>query len=111
MKGKPQVHFWTEMIERNPGSGVPNVLAINVCRAWDVPANGVFMIFTSDEMLAWDSRQRCRDLVLKKLEARERALVNYYGRTAKHHLADITLLPSERRERNAAHAPEHKFNR
>ena len=35
-------------------------------------------------------------------EAREKALVDWYGRQAKHHLADTELLPSERRARTAA---------
>lgn len=112
MKAKPQIHFWTEVIERHSiHTRIPNVLALNACRAWMFPANGVFMIFTSDELLSWDSRRHCRELVAKKLEARERALLDYYGRHFRHHLDQIEFTPAERRARTdaAARAREHEF--
>ena len=119
MKGKPQPHFWIEKIgyldNGPPGPGYigTTVYALNVCRAWDLPANGVFLIFRHDELYSvrtnphsgykWtEKNQHCYDLALKKLEAREKALVDWYGRQAKHHLADTELLPSERRARTAA---------
>lgn len=126
MKGKPQIHFWIERVgileNGPPGPGYvgTTVYALNCCRSWDVPANGVFMLFMHEELFGFHKygeisypvkHQRPRDLVAAKLEARERALVDFYGRSAKHHLDQIELTPKERRARAAARAAaeEHQF--
>lgn len=124
MKNKPQAHFWIEKIgvlehgkPGNKGYQGTTVYALNVCRSWDVPANGVFMIFMHHELFVlrgtkpnqWIARNEvCYEKVMRKLEARERALVAWYGRTAKHHLDQIELTPAERREHNASPA-QHQF--
>jgi hypothetical protein len=128
MKGKPQIHFWKERVgaleNGPPGPGYigTTIYAVSACRDWDLPANGVFMLFMHDECHDGHGRDASgkyfyippkkdwRRLLTEKLEAREKALVNWYGRSAKHHLADFALTPSERqaltrqRESQAAEA-------
>lgn len=125
MKAKPQVHFWHERIgwleEGEPGTknyrGTA-VYAVSACRAWDVPANGVFMIFLHQECRGAHTEKGYRAptvdyrrLLIEKLEARERALVNYYGREARHHLDQFELTPAERRTSITARdqASEYEF--
>ena len=111
MKDKPKIHFWMEPVEINAAKDLPSVYVINACRAWEEPAMGVFMIFRSDECAGWIKRHACQDLVAKKLEAREQALINYYGRSFKKYLDQIELTPAEKRSRANVRpaAEEHQF--
>jgi hypothetical protein len=109
MKGKPQVHFWKEQIgplrdQDEAGNYIGEmVYAVHACRAWDTACNGIFLLFTYTECFDRyttkeykPASKNWRELLREKLEARERALTNWFGRSAKHHLADFTLTPSER---------------
>lgn len=127
MKNKPQVHYWLERIgtlERGkPGNKDyrgTTVYALNACRAWDTPANGVFLIFMWEELRIvrrnpntghewFETNQECYAKVLRKLEGRERALIDWYGRDAKHHLNQFELTPAERRASNAARESQHQL--
>ena len=110
MKQKPQVHFWTEIVARRDAElGGQNIIALNCCRAWDMPANGCFLLFMDKELISWDQRTQAREKLVEKLEARERALVNWYGRQAKHHLDQFSLTPAERRAAAGARTAQHEF--
>ena len=112
MKKKPQVHFWVEPVEINAAKGLPSVYAVNCCRAWDVPANGVFMLCTSEEVKkVWNGNNYnygCAGALIAKLEAREEALVSWYGRQARHHLDQFDLTPRERQKLAIARAAQHE---
>lgn len=99
MKPKPQIHLWVEPVEINAAAGHESIYAVNACRAWDVPANGVFMLFFGHEFVGWN-RSTVAELLKRKLEARERALVNWYGRSYRHHLDQFELTPAERKHRS-----------
>ena len=108
MKNKPQVHFWRETVCAHDAEFGTAIIAIHCCRAWDDPANGVFMLFFGSEIASWSGRERCRALVLEKLERRETALMNWYGRGYRKHLDQFELTPRERQDAARRRAAQHE---
>lgn len=93
MEKLPRISFWKERVTdpRTVVAGHPNqqiIYAVHACRNWDVPSNGVFLLFTHEELYSWDKRIAWRDQLEAALKARERRLVSEYQRRVRHHLTD-----------------------
>lgn len=85
----PQITYWRTRIDYcfNNGKGeawvgTDRIWAGHAIRNWDVPSNGVFMLFTGDEIRGWEWRNALKE----KLEARERRLFHEFGRLWRGHL-------------------------
>ncbi len=93
MQKLPQINYWRERVThhldpvKDPNGQI--IYAVHACRNWDMPSNGVFLLFTWAELYGpYDYRVDWRDAVKKALEARERRLVREYQRRVRHHLAE-----------------------
>jgi hypothetical protein len=95
MEKLPRINFWKERVtgdgqHGNIPPGTDFVIACHACRNWDVPSNGVFLLFTWEELYGREYSKRVdwRARLEEALKARERRLVRDYSRRVRHHLAD-----------------------
>ena len=89
MKNLPAITYWRERVGHEPGG--PTIYAVHAVRNWDVPSNGVFLLYTASELHGnWDSRRDWRKELAEKLGKRERALAAEFGRYLRDHLCDYS---------------------
>lgn len=92
---QPKVHFWIERIDRH-------MVAVHACRAWDTPANGIFVLFHADKLVGtreWPGKRACYEAAENRLIQREAEIYNECGRNYRYGLADMDVWPN---------APKHK---
>lgn len=77
MEKLPRISFWVERVSPPDEPISKAVYACHATRNWDVPSNGVFMLFTFDEIYGRDYQKRVfwRGVLEDALKARERRLV------------------------------------
>lgn len=91
MKGLPKITYWIDPItvpSLNDRGTSDWVYACSAVRNWDVPSNGVFLIFTHAELFDWRKRVAWREALKHALEQREKRIAREYQRRARHHLTD-----------------------
>lgn len=94
MQKLPQIAYWKERINDHDHGNIPPgtdlIIACHACRNWDMPSNGVFLLFTWAELFGspYSVRRDWKGELKAALEARERRLVRQYERRVKHHLAE-----------------------
>ncbi len=93
----PQITYWRERIDvvvrpvtgrgrqrwGVESFGSDRIYVGHAVRNWDVPSNGVFALFTAEEI---NSYPGWRQTLREKLEARERRLFHEFGRYWRGHL-------------------------
>lgn len=91
MQRLPQINYWLELITlpRLADRGTADwIYACHAARNWDTPSNGVFLLFTYEELWGRDLSKRVywRGLLKDALEARERRLIREFQRHSRQHL-------------------------
>lgn len=83
MKNLPKIRYWWETIDGQ-------ALAVNACRGYAEPSNGVFMLVAKPAKGYFTVRERdeLQAELDRRIKARERQLHAWYGRHWRHHLTD-----------------------
>jgi hypothetical protein len=83
MKTLPQIHFWTDRIDRD-------VISVHAVRGWgDRPSNGVFLLMPAADWNHGLRRTDAQSELMRRLKERERILLGWYGpRDWRNHLCD-----------------------